>query len=389
MWRDVVAFLLLVSATTAHSQQEEPLSFDALLQQHQAQLQNTAFEQQNLRPFEQMQQFQQVNQLSTLLSANVPPSLSAGVPGPSDMDLMSAPTDQEEGSLPTFVTDGVVESAVTGLPYVPLQQAVSQFMQHQQQIQQGQEQTQPQQEISRDLEAVSGETQRNVQVPAVFGPHKAVPKLQQWLAAMDPMAYSGPTFTNPVAKQVLKKLSDPALPAGERERLQRLVSSPYMFNMLGNPAFEDPQLWSGLVSGAAVPFPLRNTIMAQRTEIPFRIASTGDAMTDLDHVSVDQYSKLLQNSPSAALLGPNRPTHAARHRIFRIIQHLNQLHVTQSMSRVPTPHANLMHHTFEVVDAPPSPNKSDEEDKIDTSVKTDADDDDGGAIKDLFGEKEE
>jgi hypothetical protein len=56
--------------------------------------------------------------------------------------------------------------------------------------------------------------------------------------------------------QFFKKLSDPSTLPTQKNHMMQMVSSPYMFNMLGNPAFSDPQLWSGLVSGAAVPYPV-------------------------------------------------------------------------------------------------------------------------------------
>jgi len=349
-WLCVVVGLLLFAA---QAQEEQP-SDDNRLQQHEAMLEGTFAEQAQLQSLEQAQQAQQMAQVSSFLTpqpralfstANLPASELGAVMGSIGAD----------SSVPTFVSDGVMESSITGLPSVPLNQAVMQFVQHQQQIQQQQQQQQQQATQLHDLEAGGNNNPTDTKGPKPdapaapwFGLHKAVPKLQQWLTAMDPMSYSGPTFTNPVAKQVLKKLANPKLPLSERQRLQRLVSSPYMFNMLGNPAFEDPQLWGGLVSGAAVPYPLRNVVMAQRTEIPFRIGSTGDAMTDLDHVSVNEYSKLLQGTAAT----PGTPTHKARHRIFKIIQHLNQARTAQLTSTLPIPHKSALAHTFEVVDNP-------------------------------------
>merc|ERR1712048_1246815 len=121
------------------------------------------------------------------------------------------------------------------------------------------------------------------------------------------------------------------------DRIQRLVSSPYMFNMLGNPAYEDPKLWTGLVSGAAVPYPLRNTIMAQRTPIPYRMATTGTAMSPRDFVAMKEYDDEIKKSPKQSL-GPFFPNHHARHRLHNIFQTLNNHMKHKMATTVPTPH---------------------------------------------------
>ena len=69
-------------------------------------------------------------------------------------------------------------------------------------------------------------------------PHPQITAMQNWLMAMNPMAYPG-----------------------------------YYMNMYGNPMVNDPKVYSGLVSGAAeIPYPMRNWLMSQRTDVPFNLA---------------------------------------------------------------------------------------------------------------------
>jgi len=238
---------------------------------------------------------------------------------------------------------------VNGLPFVPMDVAVNQFLQKEQQLELQMEQSQAvpganegQGVGQMDLER----SKRKAPVPSKakpegspygFGVHTAVPKLQQWLTSMDPMAYASPTFTNPVAQQFFKKLSDPGTLPTQKNHMMQMVSSPYMFNMLGNPAFSDPQLWSGLVSGAAVPYPMRNMIFAQRTGLPAQLSRTGSAMTPTDEYAMGQYENAALENNSANNGFPS-PEHATRHRLFKVLKNLQEKAKYQHTKLKPTPH---------------------------------------------------
>eukprot|EP00298_Acanthocystis_sp_HF-20_P012897 c20114_g3_i1.p1 GENE.c20114_g3_i1~~c20114_g3_i1.p1 ORF type:complete len:296 (-),score=135.54 c20114_g3_i1:84-971(-) len=234
-------------------------------------------------------------------------------------------------------------SDINGLPSISSNAAVSQFVaQAAQQL--DQQRKFEEAELEKKKMELQLEEAKKVSKPidpktlkTGFGIHAAVPKLQKWLAAMNPMTYVAPTFTNPVAAQVMDRLSDPNLPLTERMRMQKLVSSPYMFNMLGNPAYADPKIWSGLVSGAAVPYPLRNTIMSQRTGLPGRIATTGVAMSDFDRVAMTQYTNHFKESPLKHL-GPFTPNHTPRKKIAKIRSQIHQKRNTRIAKSKPTPH---------------------------------------------------
>lgn len=211
----------------------------------------------------------------------------------------------------------MVQPSFNGLPAVSASDAVNQFLARQEAIAQQNAATaaassEPQ---LTDLEEDAKKSATRV-LPGGLSP--AVPKLQQWLTAMDPMGYSSPAYTNPVATQFFKRFASSSTSPQQREQMGRMVSSPYMFSMLGNPAFSDPQLWSGLVSGAGVPYPVRTTIMSQRTQLPFQVARTGSALTPTDQYAMEQYEEADQKAGGV----PLNPHHAVRHSLFKVIQKL-------------------------------------------------------------------
>jgi len=207
----------------------------------------------------------------------------------------------------------VNQPSFNGFPTISAPDAVNQFLAKQQDL----AETQASASLEPQFTDLEEEAKRPVKtLPGGLNP--AIPKLQQWLSAMDPMAYSAPAYTNPVATQFFKRFADLSTSPQQREQMGRMVSSPYMFNMLGNPAFADPQLWSGLVSGAAVPYPMRTTIMSQRTQLPFQQARTGSVLTPTDQYAMEQYAAADQKAGGA----PLNPHHAVRHSLFKVIQKL-------------------------------------------------------------------
>jgi len=235
-------------------------------------------------------------------------------------------------SLPNQIDD------VNGLPAFPMKAAISQFVQEAQQYDHQRELESQQHKTpnEHDFEEAGKIDADSLKIGS--GIHSAVPNIQKWLSAMNPMTYVAPTFTNPVAAQLLNQLSDPKMPSTERMRIQKLVSSPYMFNMLGNPAYADPKIWTGLVSGAAVPYPLTNTIMSQRTGLPGRIAVTGVAMSDFDRVAMTAYADHHKDTPPNKY-GPFAPNHVPKKAIGKIKKQIHTARNSKIRRSTATPHA--------------------------------------------------